>query len=328
MQTARAWLSISPGGPDSLQLTTRATPRPAAGEVLIEVKACGVNYFDYLIIQDLYQLKPPRPFAPGAEWAGVISEIGEGVSTWRVGDHVLGAASFGGLAETVALKATTCRPLPNGMSFIDGAGYQTAFGTAYYSLRERGALQSGEALLVLGAAGGMGAAAIQLGAARGARVLAVVSSPEKAAFALAQGAADTLVLPHDHATPAPALKALCGEHGADVIFDPVGGPLAEAALRAVAWNGRHLVVGFTAGVPSLPLNLPLLKHASVIGCRWGAFSRAEPDAAARYIAELDALQASGKIKSIVTQTFPFELAPEAIAALGERRAIGKIVVTF
>lgn len=323
----RAYLSATAGGPESLQLVDLPAPRPSAGEVLIDVKACGVNYFDFLIIQDLYQLKPPRPFAPGAEWAGVIADVGDGVSAWRVGDRVLCAASYGGLAEQVVLKASACRPMPNAMSFIDGAGYQTAFGTAYYSLRERGALRSGETLLVLGAAGGMGAAAVQLGAALGARVLAIVSSEEKAAFARRQGAHDVLVLPRDGTASAAAIKSLCGE-GADVVFDPVGGDLAEAAVRAVAWNGRHLVVGFAAGVPSLPLNLPLLKHASVIGCRWGAFSRADPQAAARYMAEVDAMYASGAIRSIVTEVFPFERAREAIAALGERRAIGKLVVSM
>lgn len=326
----RAWLSREPGPPESLELADTTIKPPAPGHVLIAVKACGVNFFDYLIIQDRYQLKPPRPFTPGAEWAGIVEAIGEGVTGVAVGDRVLAAASYGGLAEMVSPPANACRPLPAKMSFTEGAGFQTAFGTAYYALRERGALRKGDTLLVLGGAGGQGAAAIQIGKALGARVLAVASTTAKTAFAQAQGADEV-------ATIAPEIsgvelrekiKALCGAQGADVVFDPVGGAQAEAVLRAIAWNGRHLVIGFTAGIPSVALNWALLKHASILGCRWGGFSRANPEAAGALRDELDALYGSGALRSIVTQVFPFEQAPAAIAALGERRGLGKFVVAL
>lgn len=326
--SVRTWLSRERGGPATLTLTQMPEPRVGAGEVLISVRACGVNFFDFLIIQDLYQLKPPRPFAPGAEWTGVVAQIGAGVKHINVGDRVLAAASYGGLAERVVVPEHACRRLPDAMSFSDGAGYQTAFGTGYYSLRHRGALQPGESLLVLGAAGGVGAAAVQLGKALGAKVLAVASTEEKAAFACSQGADDSAVLPHDGdmAGAVTRLKNMCGPAGANVVYDPVGGSLAEAALRAIAWDGRYLIVGFTAGIPSFPLNLPLLKHASVLGCRWGAFARANPESARRYNAELDALYVAGKIKPCVTRVYPFEDAPDAIACLGAGQAVGKVVV--
>jgi NADPH:quinone reductase len=326
----RAWLSHAPGPPESLRLVETTIEPPAPGHVLIAVKACGINFFDYLIIQDRYQLKPPRPFAPGAEWAGIVEAIGEGVTHLAVGDRVLAAASYGGLAEKAAAPANACRPMPAKMSFTEGAGFQTAFGTAFYALRERGALSKGDTLLVLGGAGGQGAAAIQIGKALGARVLAVASTPEKAAFARAQGAdAVATIGPECSGVDLrERLKAMCGPHGADVVFDPVGGEQAEAALRAIAWNGRYLVIGFTAGIPSVALNWALLKHASILGCRWGGFSRANPLAATALRDELDALYGSGALRSIVTQVFPFEQAPAAIAAHGERRGMGKLVVAM
>jgi NADPH:quinone reductase len=324
----RAWTSVAPGPPESLQLIETPIAPPAKDQVLIAVKACGINYFDYLIVQDRYQLKPPRPFSPGAEWAGVVEAIGEAVTAFAPGDRVLAAASYGGLAEKTLSPASACRRVPAQMSFTEGAGYQTAFGTAYYALRERGAMRAGDALLVLGGAGGQGAAAIQIGKALGARVLAIASTPEKAAFARAQGADEVALLAPElsGADLREAVKTLCGAHGADVVFDPVGGEHAQAALRAIAWNGRYLVVGFTAGIPSVALNLALLKHASILGCRWGGFSRANPAAAALLRDEIDALYRSGALRSIVTQVFPFEQAPDAIATLGARRGMGKLVV--
>lgn len=321
----RAWLSVEAGGPESLVLSDTPTPAPAEGEIVVAVRACGINFFDSLIIQDRYQLKPPRPFSPGAEWAGVVAQVGAGVTRLKTGDHVLGAASYGALAEFVAAPESSCRLLPEGMPFSDGAGYQTAFGTSYYSLRHRGQISPGQTLLVLGAAGGVGAAAVQLGKAFGARVLAQVSTEEKAAFVRSQGADDVVVLSNGTQASA-AFKALCGADGADIIFDPVGGALAEAALRSLSWNGRYLIVGFTGGIPSFPLNLPLLKHAAILGCRWGAFARADPKTAHAYISELDAMLARGLITPSVTQTYPFLSAPEAIAHLGSRQAIGKVVV--
>jgi NADPH2:quinone reductase len=326
----RAWISETPGGPNTLRLAETPTPEPAADEVRLAVKACGVNYFDYLIIQDLYQVKPPRPFAPGAEWSGVVDAVGDDVTRFKPGDRVMAAASYGGLAEFVISNQAACHRLPDRVSFIEGAGFQTAFGTSYYALRERGALGSGQTLLVLGAAGGLGAAAVQIGKALGARVLGLVSTTEKAAFARQQGADDVAIIGADASRTSmrTTLKTLCGEQGADVVFDPVGGDLAEAALRAIAWNGRYLVVGFTAGIPKIALNLALLKHAAILGCRWGGFSRASPDAAATLRTELAALYERGALKSIVTKVFPFSSAPAAIAALGERRGIGKFVIDF
>lgn len=324
----RAWLSIEPGLPNTMRLESMPDPKPGPGQVLIEIRACGVNYFDYLIVQDLYQHKPPRPFSPGAEWAGVVRDVGEGITQFKPGDRVLSGGSSGGLAELAVASAAGCHLMPETMSFIDGAGYQTAFGTAYYCLRERGNLRKGETLLVLGAAGGMGAAAVQCGKAMGARVVAVVSTEEKAAFVRVQGADDVAIIPHDATDLRERLKKLCGPEGADVVYDPVGGPLADAAIRAIAFSGRYLIVGFTAGIPSFALNLPLIKHASVIGCRWGAFARARPKEGAALVKERDALYAKGALRSIVTETFPFERAPEAIDKLGERRGIGKIVIDF
>lgn len=326
----RAWVSETAGGPDTLRLIDLAAPNPGAGEVCVAVKACGINYFDYLIIQDRYQLKPPRPFAPGAEWSGVVTSAGENVTGFKPGDPVMTSASFGGLAELTVCKESACRPLPAGMSFVEAAGFQTAFGTSYYALRERGALHEGQTLLVLGAAGGLGAAAVQIGKALGARVLAVTSTSEKAAFVKEQGADEVLVVAPDAPRESlrEILKRFCGVRGADVVYDPVGGDLAEATLRSIAWNGRYLIIGFTAGIPRIALNLALLKHAAILGCRWGGFTRASPLAAAALRSELDALYASGALKPIVTQVFPFTRAPDAIAALGERRGIGKIVVEF
>lgn len=324
---SRSWLSETPGGPKTLRLVEAPAPLPQAGEVRIRVKACGVNYFDSLIAEDRYQLKPPRPFAPGAEWSGLIDAIGPDVSAFKIGDRVMAAAPFGGLGECVLARAEACRPVPASMSFVEAAGFQTAFGTSYYALRRRGEVQAGQTVLVLGAAGGLGAAAVQIGKALGARVLGVVSTAEKAAFVNAQGADEVAIIAPGPA-PRETIKALCGPEGAHVVYDPVGGELAEAALRAIAFDGSYLIVGFTAGIPKIALNLALLKHAALLGCRWGGFSRAYPVAAAALREELDQLYRQGALKSIVTKTYPFTEAPEAIAALGERRAMGKVVIDF
>ena len=324
----RTWLSETPGPPETLRLVEASIRAPEADEVRIAVHACGVNYFDYLIIQELYQLKPQRPFAPGAEWSGVVEAVGDDVTRFKVGDSVMATASFGGLSELINTKESACRPMPASMPFVEAAGFQTAFGTSYYALRERGALAAGQTLLVLGAAGGLGAAAVQIGKALGARVVAIASTEEKAVFVRKQGADEVAVIPPDR--PARALrdlvKTLCGAHGANVVYDAVGGDLSEAALRAIAWNGRHLVVGFTAGIPRIALNLALLKHAAILGCRWGGFSRANPAEAENLRAELDALYQRGALKPIVTRVFPFSEAPAAVAALGARRGIGKFVI--
>lgn len=307
-------------------------PTPGPGEVVIEVKAVGVNYPDALIIADKYQFKPERPFAPGAEVAGVVDAVGEGVKGVFRGDRVVAVPGWGGMVERLKVRAETLIPIPDGMDYETAAAFIMTYGTSYYALKDRAKLQPGETLLVLGAAGGVGAAAVELGKAMGARVVAAASTNDKVEFALELGADNGLIYPSGPMDKA-AQKALSGEFklstgrdGADVVFDGVGGDYAEPALRAMDWNGRYLVVGFPAGIPSLPLNLTLLKSVSVIGVFWGAAVARDPKAHAANMAELMQLYAEGKIKPRVSRTFPLERAHEAIQALSDRTAVGKIVV--
>lgn len=328
----RAVLSKAPGGPESLVVEEVMDPTPGPGEVVIEVKAVGVNYPDALIIADKYQFKPERPFAPGAEVAGVVDAVGEGVKGVFRGDRVVAVPGWGGMVERLKVKADSLIPIPEGMDYETAAAFIMTYGTSYYALKDRAQLQPGETLLVLGAAGGVGAAAVELGKAMGARVVAAASTNDKVEFALELGADNGLIYPSGPMDKA-AQKALSGElklstgrDGADVVFDGVGGDYAEPALRAMDWNGRYLVVGFPAGIPSLPLNLTLLKSVSVIGVFWGAAVARDPKAHAANMAELMQLYAEGKIKPRVSRTFPLERAQEAIQALSDRAAIGKIVV--
>ena len=261
----RAVLSKSPGGPETLVVEDVMDPTPAKGQVIIEVKAVGINYPDALIIEDKYQFKPERPFSPGAEVAGVVDAVGEGVKNVRRGDRVIAVPGWGGLAERVAIKADQLIPIPDGMDFETAAAFIMTYGTSYYALKDRANLKAGETLLVLGAAGGVGAAAVELGKAMGARVVAAASTNDKVEFALERGADNGLIYPSGPMDKA-AQKELAGEFklatgrdGADVVYDPVGGDYAEPALRAMDWNGRYLVVGFPSGIPALPLNLTLLK---------------------------------------------------------------------
>ncbi|MGN6062710.1 MULTISPECIES: NADPH:quinone oxidoreductase family protein [Brevundimonas] len=328
----RAVLSKAPGGPESLVVEEVMDPTPGPGEVVIEVKAVGVNYPDALIIADKYQFKPERPFAPGAEVAGVVDAVGEGVKGVFRGDRVVAVPGWGGMVERLKVKAETLIPIPDGMDYETAAAFIMTYGTSYYALKDRAQLQPGETLLVLGAAGGVGAAAVELGKAMGARVVAAASTNDKVEFALELGADNGLIYPSGPMDKA-AQKALSGEFklstgrdGADVVFDGVGGDYAEPALRAMDWNGRYLVVGFPAGIPSLPLNLTLLKSVSVVGVFWGAAVARDPKAHAANMAELMQLYAEGKIKPRVSRTFPLERAHEAIQALSDRTAVGKIVV--
>lgn len=328
----RAVLSKAPGGPESLVVEEVMDPTPGPGEVVIEVKAVGVNYPDALIIADKYQFKPERPFAPGAEVAGVVDAVGEGVKGVFRGDRVVAVPGWGGMVERLKVKAETLIPIPDGMDYETAAAFIMTYGTSYYALKDRAQLQPGETLLVLGAAGGVGAAAVELGKAMGARVVAAASTNDKVEFALELGADNGLIYPSGPMDKA-AQKALSGEFklstgrdGADVVFDGVGGDYAEPALRAMDWNGRYLVVGFPAGIPSLPLNLTLLKSVSVVGVFWGAAVARDPKAHAANMAELMQLYAEGKIKPRVSRTFPLERAHEAIQALNDRSAVGKIVV--
>jgi NADPH2:quinone reductase len=329
----RALLSKAPGGPDTLVIDELPDPVAGPGQVVVSVKACSINYPDVLIIEDKYQFKPPRPFAPGSEISGVIESLGEGVTDWVVGDRVIATTGSGGLVEKVALNAASLYRLPEGRSFAEGASLLLTYGTTIHALLDRGHLAEGNTLLVLGAAGGVGLAAIELGKAFGARVVAAVSSEEKAAVAKDAGADVTLVYPRapfdkdQSKALADQFKAALGPNGADVIYDPVGGDYAEPALRSIAWEGRYLVVGFPAGIPRLALNLTLLKSCDVCGVFWGAFAARDPKANQAHIERLFRLWKDGKIAPRVTETFAFEDGGKAIARMAARQAIGKLVVT-
>lgn len=328
----RALLSKESGGPDTLAIGDLPDPVAGKGQVVVAVRACAVNYPDVLIIEDKYQFRPERPFAPGGEVAGVIESIGEGVTGWAVGDRVVAVTGHGGMVEKLAVPAAELHRLPPNRSFEDGAALLLTYATAIHALRDRGRLGEGDTLLVLGAAGGVGLATIELGKAFGARVVAAVSSEEKAAAARAAGADEVVIYPHApldrdaSKALAEAFKAAVGPKGADVVFDPVGGDYAEPALRSVGWEGRYLVVGFPAGIPKLPLNLTLLKSCDVCGVFWGAFAMRDPAANAAHVATLFRLWDEGRISPRVTGTFPLERGGEAIAALAGRRVIGKLVV--
>ena len=328
----RALLSKAVGGPDTLELTELPDPVAAAGQVVIAVKACAINYPDVLIIEDKYQFKPPRPFAPGGEVAGVVESVGEGVTDWQPGDRIMGTIGNGGLAEKIAVDPSRLYRLPAERSFAEGSALILTYGTTIHALLDRGHLKAGETLLVLGAAGGVGLAAIELGKAFGARVVAAVSSEEKAEAAREAGADETIVYaraPFDKDQSkalAEQFKAAGGKAGYDVIYDPVGGDYAEPALRSIGWEGRYLVVGFPAGIPRLPLNLTLLKSCDVCGVFWGAFAARDPKANQAHVEHLFRLWAEGRIAPRVTETFAFERGGDAIAKMAARAAIGKLVV--
>jgi NADPH2:quinone reductase len=328
----KALLSKHPGGPETLVLEDIPEPAAAAGQVRVAVRACGVNYPDLLIIQDLYQVKPPRPFAPGAELAGVVDIVGEGVENVRVGDRVLLSPVRSGMAEKAVGLASNCWKIPDAMPFDEAAALIMTYGTSQHALQDRAQLRSGETLLVLGAAGGVGLAAVELGKAMGARVVAAASSAEKLALARERGADEGVQYPVGALDKGQAralterFKAACGADGAQVIYDPVGGDYTEAALRAIGYQGRHLVVGFPAGIAKLPLNLPLLKSCQIVGVYWGEFTTRYPALHAANVAALMALYLDGRIKPVVTERFPLARGGEAIARLGTREARGKVVV--
>jgi NADPH2:quinone reductase len=328
----KALLSKHAGGPETLMLEDIAEPDAGPGQVRIAVRVCGVNFPDLLIIQDLYQYKPPRPFAPGAEVAGVVDAVGEGVENVRPGDRVLLSPVRGGMAEKAVGAATNCWRIPDTMPFDEAAALLMAYGTSQHALKDRAQLRLGETLLVLGAAGGVGLAAVELGKAMGARVVAAASSAQKLELARQHGADDGVQYPAGPLDKSEAralserFKTACGAGGAQVIYDGVGGDYTEAALRAIGWQGRHLVVGFTAGIPKLPLNLPLLKSCQIVGVFWGEFTTRNPKAHAANVAALMALYLDGRIKPAVTERFPLARGAEAIARLGAREARGKVVV--
>jgi NADPH:quinone reductase-like Zn-dependent oxidoreductase len=330
----KALLSHAAGGPETLRLDDISDPVAGPGELLVRVRAAAINYPDVLIIEDKYQMRPPRPFAPGGEIAGEVEAVGDGVTDWKVGDRVIAVPGFGGLAEKIVIPSATAIALPEVRSFVDGAALLLTYATSIHALYDRGDLAEGETLLVLGAAGGVGLAAIELGKARGARVIAAVSSEDKAQAARDAGADDVIVYPRGpfdkdgQKALAEQFKSAVGRSGADVIYDPVGGDYAEPALRSIAWGGRYLVVGFPAGIPKLPLNLTLLKSCDVRGVFWGAFAARDPAANAAHVATLFKLWDEGRIGPRVSATYPLARGGEAIAALAARSVIGKVVVTL
>lgn len=325
----KALLSFETGGPETLRLKEVPDPRPGPGELLVRVRACAINYPDVLIIEDKYQLKPERPFAPGGEIAGEVIAAGEGVSGWLAGDRLIAVLGFGGLAEQVVVPADRAIPLPRERSFDEGAALLMTYATAIHALVDRGRISAGQTLLVLGAAGGVGIAAVEIGKALGARVVAAASSEEKAQAARSAGADEAIVYPPREFDPkalSKLFKESVGPAGADVILDPVGGDYTEAALRSIAWNGRFLVVGFPAGIAKLPLNLTLLKSCDVCGVFWGGFLARDPKRNAAHVEQLFRWWAEGKIAPKISATYSLDRAGEAIAALRDRRAVGKLVV--
>jgi len=329
----RALITRAPGGPETLTLGELPKPVPRPTEVRIAVRRCAVNYPDVLIIQDLYQFRPDRPFAPGGEVSGVVDAIGESVSSLHVGDRVIASCGWGGMADYVAVEASRCFKIGERLPFDEGAALLVTFATAYYALKDRGRLHAGSTLLVLGAAGGVGLAAVEVGHALGARVIAAASSEAKVALARSHGADASLVYSrgpfdkHGSRALADQFKAACAPNGADVILDAVGGDYTEAALRAIAWNGRLLVVGFPAGIPRIPLNLTLLKSCEIVGVFWGAAANRDPAGHAANVATLIEWWSTGTIRPIVTERFPLARAAEAIQRLQSREATGKIVVS-
>jgi NADPH2:quinone reductase len=328
----KALLSVGVGGPDTLVIQDIPSPSLRAGGAVVQVKAVGVNYPDVLIIEDKYQFKPPRPFSPGGEISGVVKAVGEGVTHLKVGDRVLGNTGSGGMAEELSVEASRLTVIPESMPFDEAAAFLMTYGTSYYGLKDRGHLKAGHTLLVLGAAGGVGLAAVELGAVMGANVVAAASTQAKVDLALAHGAASGVVYPagpfdrDGQKALADQFKQACGTLGADVVYDAVGGDYAEAALRATAWEGRFLVIGFPAGIPRIPLNLALLKGCDIVGVFWGSAVARDPAGHQRNVKELMDLYAAGKIRPHVSEHFPLARAGEAISHLADRKALGKVVV--
>jgi NADPH2:quinone reductase len=314
------------GPPRSLVVEELASPTPGPGEVVISVKAASLNFPDVLIIQNKYQFKPPLPFSPGSELAGVVKEVGPDVRAFRAGDRVMAFTTYGAFAEEVKTEATRLLPMPERMDFVTGAAFVLTYGTSDHALRDRAALKSGETLLVLGAAGGVGLAAIEIGKALGASVIACASSEDKLAVCRAHGADATINYAAEDLRE--RVKALTEGRGVDVVYDAVGGGYSEPAFRSLAWRGRHLVVGFAAGeIPKLALNLALLKGASLVGVFWGDFARREPKAFAESMAELGRWFAAGKLHPHVSATMPLAQAAEALELMAARKVKGKLVLT-
>ncbi|HSV35376.1 MAG TPA: NADPH:quinone oxidoreductase family protein [Ramlibacter sp.] len=320
-----AWLCENPVGVDALQWKELPAPGPKAGEVLIEIKAASLNFPDLLIVQNKYQMKPPLPFVPGSEYAGVIAAVGEGVTQLKVGQNVACLSGTGGFATHAIAPAALCMPLPTGFSHVDAAAFIMIYATSYHALVDRAQLKAGETVLVLGAAGGVGTSAIQIAKTLGARVIAAASTDEKCELCKSIGADTTINYTKDNLRD--AIKAATDGKGPDVIYDPVGGDFAEPAFRSIAWRGRYLVVGFASGpIPSLPLNLTLLKGASIVGVFWGDFARREPEANAAMMMTLAQWYGDGKIKPVIDRTMPMAELKAAYAHMGSRGVKGKLVM--
>ncbi|QJW88781.1 NADPH:quinone oxidoreductase family protein [Spirosoma taeanense] len=318
------------GPPEQLVLKEVPSPKAGNGQVVIQVEACGVNFPDTLMIEGKYQFKPPFPFSPGGEVSGTVIEVGEGVEHLRVGDAVFSLTGHGGFAEEVVANAATTLPMPTSgaagaMDFVTAASTMYTYGTSYHALKDRANLQAGETLLVMGAAGGVGLAAVQLGVLMGARVIAAASSEEKLAVCRAMGAAETINYTTENLRD--RLKELTNGNGVDVIYDPVGDRYAEPAIRSLAWKGRYLVVGFAAGqIPNIPLNLALLKGASIVGVFWGAFAQREPEMSQQNFRQILHWITGGQLKQHIYRLYSLADAPEALRDLMERRVVGKAVV--
>jgi NADPH2:quinone reductase len=322
----KAVLCKAYGPPESLVIEDVVSPDPGSGEVVVSVKAASVNFPDVLIIQNKYQFKPQLPFSPGSEVAGVVKTVGDGVTTVKPGDRVMAFTTYGAFAEEVKTEATRLLPLPTGMDFTHAAAFGLTYATSDHALRDRGQLTAGETLLVLGAAGGVGLAAVEIGKALGARVIAAASADDKLAVCREHGADDTINYTADDLRD--RVKAITNGRGVDVVYDPVGGAYTEPALRSLAWRGRLLVVGFAAGeIPKIPLNLTLLKGCSIVGVFWGEFTRREPQRFAESMQQLGRWYADGKLKPHVSQTYPLERAADALTAMANRQVKGKVVLT-
>ena len=320
-----AWRCDEPAGVASLRWGVAPMPVPGPGQVRVAIRAASLNFPDLLVVQGKYQVKPPPPFVPGAEFSGVVEALGEGVTELAVGQAVMSVGVTGGFATHVSAPASKLVPAPPGMPFEDAAAFLMTYGTSHHALLDRAALRAGETALVLGAAGGVGTAAVQIAKAAGARVIAAVSTDAKAARCRAIGADEAIN--YSTSNLRDMLKTLTDGRGPDVIYDPVGGDLAEPAFRSLAWHGRYLVVGFASGsIPSLPLNLPLLKGASIVGVFWGDFVKREPLAFAHSLAELAGWYRAGRVKPVIDRVLPMEQLVEAFARLASRQALGKIVL--
>ncbi|HKX93230.1 MAG TPA: NADPH:quinone oxidoreductase family protein [Methylibium sp.] len=320
-----AWLCTETSGPEALAWTELPTPEPGPGEVRVAVRAASLNFPDLLIVQGKYQFRPALPFVPGAEFAGVVEAVGSGVERLRPGMAVASFGGTGGFGEQVCIDARLAMPLPAGFAFDDAAAFLCSYGTTHHALLDRGALRAGETVLVLGAAGGVGTAAIQVAKAAGARVVAGASSEEKCAFCATLGADATVN--YGAGDLREQIRAATGGRGPDLVYDPVGGALAEPVFRSIAWRGRYLVIGFASGdIPALPLNLALLKGASIVGVFWGEFAKREPERNAAALAELARWYAEGRIKPVIERRLPLAELPRAFALMAARQVRGKLVL--